>query len=299
MGKNDEARKSQATKTVDGQRNVLVTGCSSGIGYCVAHGLRARGYRVFATARAAEDIARLRDEGLEVIALELADPASVQACAEEFLRRAEHAVYAVFHNGAYGQAGALEDISRAVLEQQFAANVFGWHQLTNLLLPAMRRQGAGRIIYNSSVLGLIALPFRGSYNASKFALEGIADTQRLELYGTGITVSLIEPGPVESAFRKNSLKTLRAHVDISGSVHHKKYQNAIRRMEKVGPAAPFTLPPEAVLKKVIHALESRRPRARYPVTFPTYLFSVLRRILPTRALDRVLRHVAHGEGKPE
>ena len=280
-------------------RNVLITGCSTGIGYCVAHGLRERGYKVFATARKPEDMERLLNEGLEVIELELADPESVQACAEEFLRRTNKSVYAVFHNGAYGQSGALEDISREVLEKQFAANVFGWHQLTNLLLPVMRGQGAGRIIYNSSVLGIIALPFRGSYNASKFAIEGIADTQRLELYGTGIHVSLIEPGPVESAFRKNSLKAMRAHVDIEGSVHSKKYHNAIRRMEKVGPAAPFTLPPEAVLKKVIHALESERPKARYAVTFPTYLFSTLRRILPTRALDRVLRHVAHGESKPE
>lgn len=279
-------------------RNVLITGCSTGIGYCVAHGLRERGYRVFATARTPEDIERLQSEGLEVIELELADPDSVQACAEEFLHRTNNAVYAVFHNGAYGQSGALEDISRAVLEKQFAANVFGWHQLTNLLLPAMRSQGAGRIIYNSSVLGIIALPFRGSYNASKFAIEGIADTLRLELYGTGIQVSLIEPGPIESAFRKNSLKAMREHVDIEGSVHSVKYQNAIRRMEKIGPAAPFTLPPEAVLKKVIHALESARPQARYYVTFPTYLFGTLRRLLPTRWLDRVLRHVAHGEGKP-
>ena len=280
-------------------RNVLITGSSSGIGYCVAHGLLKRGYRVFATARKPEDIERLRNEGLDVIALELADPDSVRACAEEFLLRTNNAVYAVFHNGAYGQAGALEDISREVLEKQFAANVFGWHQLTSLLLPVMRKQGVGRIIYNSSVLGLIALPFRGSYNASKFAIEGIADTQRLELYGTGIKVSLIEPGPVESAFRKNSLRVMRAYVDIDGSVHSRKYQASIRRLEKEGPAAPFTLPPEAVLKKVIHALESERPKARYPVTFPTYLFGVLRRILPTWALDRVLRHVAHGESKPD
>lgn len=299
MSKRQENTVFQATDTPDSARNVLVTGCSTGIGYCVAHGLRARGYRVVATARTPEDMECLRNEGLEVVSLELADPDSVQTCAETFLKLANNSVYAVFHNGAYGQSGALEDISREVLEQQFAVNVFGWHQLTNLLLPAMRAQGAGRIIYNSSVLGIIALPFRGSYNASKFAIEGIADTLRLELYGTGIQVSLVEPGPIESAFRKNSLKAMRAHVDITGSVHSKKYQNAIRRMEKAGPAAPFTLPPEAVLKKVIHALESERPKARYYVTFPTHLFGTLRRLLPTRALDRVLRHVAHGEGKPD
>lgn len=280
-------------------RNVLITGCSSGIGYCVAHGLRERGYRVFATARKPEDIARLRDEGLDVIALELADPDSVQACAEALLQHTDNNVYAIFHNGAYGQAGAVEDISRDAMEKQFAANFFGWHQLTNLLLPILRSQGEGRIIYNSSVLGLIALPSRGSYNASKFALEGLADTLRLELHGSGIAVSLIEPGPVESEFRKNSLRALYEHVDIENSVHSEKYKNAIRRLEKEGPAAPFTLPPEAVLKKVIHALESKRPKARYYVTFPTYLFGTLRRILPTRGLDWVLRRVSAGEGKAD
>nr|CAA6821629.1 MAG: Putative NAD(P)-dependent oxidoreductase EC-YbbO [uncultured Thiotrichaceae bacterium] len=276
-------------------RNVLITGCSSGIGYCVAKGLRERGYNVFVTARKEDDIKRLEEEGFKVIPLELSDPESVKDCAYELMLRANNDVYAVFHNGAYGQAGALEDISREVLEKQFAANVFGWHQLTNLLLPLMRNAGEGRIIYNSSVLGIISLPFRGSYAASKYALEGLADTLRLELYNTGIHVSLIEPGPVESDFRKNSLQALREHVDINASVHRRKYDGAIRRMEKEGPAAPFTLPPEAVLKKVIHALESERPRARYPVTFPTYLFSTLRRILPTRALDKVLRHVSHKE----
>lgn len=280
-------------------RNVLVTGCSSGIGYCVAKGLRERGYTVFTTARKSQDITRLREEGFKVIPLELADPDSVQACAAELLAQTNNTVYAVFHNGAYGQAGALEDISRDVLEKQFAANVFGWHQLTNLLLPAMRSAKQGRIIYNSSVLGIIALPFRGSYTASKFAVEGLADTLRLELYNTNIHISLIEPGPVESLFRKNSLQALRDHVDIENSVHRKKYAASIKRLEKQGPAAPFTLPPEAVLKKVIHALESERPRARYPVTFPTYLFATLKRILPTRGLDKVLRHVAHKENQED
>lgn len=278
-------------------RNILITGCSSGIGYCVAKGLRERGYNVFATARKEDDIERLEKEGFNVIPLELSDAGSVRDCAYELMLRANNDVYAVFHNGAYGQAGALEDISREVLEKQFAANVFGWHQLTNLLLPLMRKAGEGRIIYNSSVLGIIALPFRGSYNASKYAVEGLADTLRLELHSTDIHVSLIEPGPIESLFRKNSLQALRENVDIDASVHRRKYAASIKRLEKEGPAAPFTLPPEAVLKKVIHALESERPKARYPVTFPTYLFATLRRILPTSALDKVLRHVSHEENK--
>lgn len=279
--------------------NILVTGCSSGIGYCVAKGLRERGYNVFATARKPEDIERLEAEGFKVIPLELADPESVQDCAHELMLRTNNELYAIFHNGAYGQAGALEDISREVLEQQFAVNVFGWHQLTNLLLPTMRNQGQGRIIYNSSVLGLVAMAFRGSYNASKFAIEAMADTLRLELYNSGIYVVLIEPGPIISRFRDNSLKAFRDNVDIESSFHRRKYQGALKRLEKQGPAAPFTLPPEAVLEKVIQALESKRPKARYAVTFPTYLLGTLRRILPTRALDKVLRHVAYKENQED
>ncbi len=280
-----------------GMRNILVTGCSSGIGYCVAKGLRERGYTVFATARKQEDIERLEAEGFKVIPLELADPQSVQDCAYELMLRTNNDIYAVFHNGAYGQAGALEDLSREVLEKQFAANVFGWHQLTNLLLPIMRHHGQGRIIYNSSLLGYVCLPFRGAYNASKHAVEGLADTLRLELHRTGIHVCLIEPGPVESRFRANALQSLRAHVDIEKSVHRHKYQGSIRRLEKEDPAAPFTLPPEAVLAKVIHALESEYPRARYRVTFPSHLFAVCKRVLSTRWLDKVLLYVSRNENK--
>lgn len=276
-------------------RNVLVTGCSSGIGYCVAKGLRERGYKVFVTARKSADIQRLEAEGFKVIPLELADPKSVEACAHELMLRTNSQLYAIFHNGAYGQAGAVEDLSRETLEKQFATNVFGWHQLTNLLLPLMRHQGYGRIIYNSSLLGFVALPFRGAYNASKHAVEGLADTLRLELYDTAIKVCLIEPGPVESRFRANALKSLLDHVDIEKSVHRDKYKGAIKRLEKVGPAAPFTLPPEAVLTKVIHALESQHPRARYRVTFPSRLFYACKRVLPTRLLDKVLLAVSRKE----
>ncbi|WP_020394027.1 SDR family NAD(P)-dependent oxidoreductase [Thiolinea disciformis] len=278
-------------------RNILVTGCSSGIGYCVAKGLRERGYQVFATARKPDDIQRLESEGFKVIPLELADPTSVEDCARELMLRTNSDVYAVFHNGAYGQAGALEDISRAVLEKQFAANVFGWHQLNNLLIPLMRHQAQGRIIFNSSLLGYVSLPFRGAYNASKHAIEGLADTLRLELNQTGIHVVLIEPGPVTSRFRPNALKSLLEHVDIERSVHRHKYQGAIKRLEKAGPAAPFTLPPEAVLEKVIHALESETPKARYRVTFPSHLFAVLKRLLSTRWLDKVLLHVSRKENQ--
>ena len=275
-------------------RNVLITGCSSGIGYCVAKGLKARGYNVFASARKAEDVARLEAEGFKTLLLDLADPESVQDAVYELMLRTNSELYAVFHNGAYGQAGALEDITRATLEKQFATNVFGWHQLTNMLLPLMRQRNEGRIIYNSSLLGYVALPFRGSYNASKYAIEGLADTLRLELADTDIKLSLIEPGPIESRFRANALQSLQDNVDIDKSPHRDKYQATIRRLSKPGPAAPFTLPPEAVLQKVIHALESAKPKPRYRVTFPAHLFWSLRRLLPTRLLDKVLLKVPNG-----
>ncbi len=275
-------------------RNVLITGCSSGIGYCVAKGLKARGYNVFASARKAEDVARLEAEGFKTLLLDLADPESVQDAVYELMLRTNSELYAVFHNGAYGQAGALEDITRATLEKQFATNVFGWHQLTNMLLPLMRQRNEGRIIYNSSLLGYVALPFRGAYNASKYAIEGLADTLRLELADTDIKLSLIEPGPIESRFRANALQSLQDNVDIEKSPHRDKYQATIRRLSKPGPAAPFTLPPEAVLQKVIHALESANPKPRYRVTFPAHLFWSLRRLLPTRLLDKVLLKVPNG-----
>ena len=279
------------------QKAVLITGCSSGIGYCVAHGLRERGYQVYATARKPEDVARLAAEGFKAMRLDLADPESVQDAVHELMLRTNSELYAVFHNGAYGQAGALEDLSREVLERQFATNVFGWHQLTVALLPLFRQRNEGRIIYNSSLLGFVALPFRGAYNASKYAIEGLADTLRLELADTDIKVCLIEPGPVTSRFRANALQSLRDNVNITQSVHRDKYQGAIKRLEKVGPAAPFTLPPEAVLAKVVAALESPNPSARYPVTFPSHLFWALRRVLPTRWLDKFLLYISKSENK--
>ena len=278
-------------------RNVLITGCSSGIGYCVAKGLRERGYQVFASARKQEDVERLESEGFKTLQLDLANAESVQDAVYELMLRTNSELYAVFHNGAYGQAGALEDLSREALEKQFAANVFGWHQLTTMLMPMFRQRNEGRIIYNSSLLGYIALPFRGAYNASKYAIEGMADTLRLELADTDIKVSLIEPGPIESRFRANALQSLKEHVSIDQSVHRLKYQGAIKRLEKEGPAAPFTLPPEAVLAKVILALESPSPKARYPVTVPAHLFWILRRILPTGWLDKILLRISSKENQ--
>lgn len=277
-------------------KTILITGCSTGIGYCVAHGLKVLGWRVFATARQPADVRRLQAEGLESLPLDLRDSESIRTAVAAILAQTDGRLEALFNNGAYGQAGAVEDLSREALREQFETNVFGTQELTNQIVPIMRRQGGGRILYTSSVLGLVAFPYRGAYVASKFALEGLADTLRLELAGTGIHVCLIEPGPILSKFRDNAHVAYQRYIQAETSLHREQYAAMEARLLKKGPAAPFTLPPEAVLKRVIHALESRRPRARYYVTVPTYLFAALRRLLPTRALDAVLRR-AGGEGR--
>ena len=273
------------------KRSVLITGCSSGIGECVAFGLHERGYRVFASVRNADDRATFQQAGIECLVLDYADPASIKSAVEQLLEKTGGRLYALFNNGAYGQPGACEDLSREAMRQQFETNVFGWMELTNLLIPVMRAQGYGRIIQNSSILGFVALSMRGAYNASKFAIEGFSDTLRLELVGTDIHVSLIEPGPVESRFRANAYRAFQQHIEVENSVHRERYQKMIQGFETSGNVQPFTLPPEAVLKRVVHALESRRPKIRYPVTFPTYLFAWLKRLLSDRMLDRILRRV--------
>lgn len=273
---------------------ILITGCSSGIGLCVAEGLHSRGYRVFATARKEADVTMLKNIGLESLQLDVTDETSMDKAMETILSMTDGKLYGLFNNGAYGQTGAIEDISTEVLREQFNTNVFGWHSLTRRVIPVMRAQGHGRIIQNSSVLGFVALPFRGPYNASKFAIEGLSDTLRLELAGSGIFVSLIEPGPIRSRFRDNALFHFEKNIDAKNSVHHDKYVSMIARLKKQGDVMPFTLSPEAILKRVVHALESCSPQPRYYVTFPTYLFGTLRRLLPFKWLDKVLLSVSAG-----
>ena len=277
-------------------RTVLITGCSSGIGLCVARGLRSRGYHVIATARKAKDVRRLADEGFNALLLDLDHSASIRQAVSDAIAVAPQGLYALFNNGAWGLPGAVEDLSRDALRAQFETNLFGTMELTNLVIRHMRKQGKGRIIHNSSVLGLVAFPYRGAYTASKFALEGITDTQRMELRDTGIHISLIEPGPIESRFRKNAYLMYERWIDKQNSVHRARYEVMEQRLLKDGAAAPFTLPPEAVLGKVVHALESRRPKIRYYVTFPTHLFGTLKRLLPNPVLDLLLIS-ASGDGR--
>ena len=275
-------------------RSVLISGCSSGIGHHCAHALAARGWRVFAGARRAEDVERLAGERLEALALDLADSASIEQAVERVLEATGGRLDALFNNAGYGQPGAVEDVSREALRAQFETNLFGAHELTARVLPAMRRQGSGRVVNHSSVLGLVALPYRGAYNASKFALEGLTDTLRLELHGTGIQVSLIDTGPVRSRFRENALAMFQRHIDVEASAHREVYRAVLARLEASGDA-PFTLGPEAVARALVHVLESRRARPRYYVTAPSRVFALLRRLLPTWALDALLRAASASE----
>jgi NAD(P)-dependent dehydrogenase (short-subunit alcohol dehydrogenase family) len=274
-------------------KSVLITGCSTGIGNCLARGLRERGYRVFASARKEPDVAALSAAGFESLPLDLDSSGSIRAAVETVLDRTQGRLYALINNGAYGQPGAVEDLSRAVLRAQFETNLFGTQELTNLVIPAMRAQGEGRIVQMSSMLGIVCLAYRGAYNATKFALEALSDTLRLELRDTNIYVSIIEPGPIESRFRANAYAAFQRNIDREHSVYREYYARVEKRLEGPRPL-PFTLPPEAVLKKVIRALEVRRPRSRYGVTFPTHLFAVLRRVLPVRVLDAILAAVSNG-----
>jgi len=273
------------------QKSVLITGCSTGIGRCAAEKLKQRGYRVFATARKQKDVAQLIEEGFESVQLDLANSASIHSAVETILRKTDGKLYALFNNGAYGQTGAVEDLTRDVLREQFETNIFGTHELTNLVIPVMRRQGEGRIIQNSSVLGFVALKYRGAYNASKYAMEGLTDTLRMELKGSGIYVLLIEPGPIETHFRKNAYAAYKRNINMNKSYHKVMYEQMEQRLQTEGPAVPFTLGPEAVVKKLIQALESKRPKARYYVTLPTYLFGYLKRFLPVYILDRILEKI--------
>jgi NAD(P)-dependent dehydrogenase (short-subunit alcohol dehydrogenase family) len=271
-------------------RTILITGCSSGIGLDSARTLAARGWRVFATCRAAEDCDRLSAEGLESFPLDLADEASVANAAAEALARSGGRIDAVFNNGAFAIPGAVEDLPRLAFRAIFETNLFGQVDLTNRLLPAMRAAGSGRIVFTSSVLGLVAAPWRGAYVATKFALEGLADTLRLELAGSGIAVVLIEPGPIATPFRQKSIPHFERHVDWEASPHRAAYEATLLR-RLYGPAVGdrFERPPSAVTARLVAALDSPRPRARYFVTTPTHAAGLLRRLLPTAALDRILR----------
>lgn len=253
------------------QKTVLITGCSSGIGLESARELKRQGFRVLAACRKADDVARMVQEGFTGVLLDLDDAASVDRAADEVIALTGNRLYGLFNNAGYGVYGSIDAISREQLEQQFSSNFFGTHQLTLRLLPAMLPHGEGRIVMTSSVMGLISTPGRGAYAASKYALEAWSDALRMELRHTGIKVSLIEPGPIRTRFTDNVNQTQRD-----------------KPVENPGIAARFTLGPEAVVAKVRHAFESKRPKLRYPVTLVTWAVSLLKRLLPARMMDKIL-----------
>ncbi len=253
------------------QKTILITGCSSGIGLESAHELKRQGFRVLAACRKSDDVTRMNQAGFTGVLLDLDDPESVERAADEVIALTENRLYGIFNNAGFGLYGPLSTISREQMEQQFSANFFGAHQLTMRLLPAMLPHGEGRIVMTSSVMGLISTPGRGAYAASKYALEAWSDALRMELRHSGIKVSLIEPGPIRTRFTDNVNQTQRD-----------------KPVENPGIAARFTLGPEAVVAKVRHAFESPNPKLRYPVTVVTWVVSLLKRILPGRAMDKIL-----------
>ena len=269
-------------------RTIIVTGCSSGIGRHCALRLRGDGWRVFATARKPADIEELTRLGFDALCLDYENEDTIRTAFAEALRLSGGQIDAIFNNGAWGQPGAVEDLSTAVLRAQFEANFFGWHELTRLAVPAMRARGSGRIVHCSSILGIVPYRWRGAYNATKFALEALALTQRMELQGSGITVSLIEPGPIETRFSENALAKFLENVDIEHSVHRDTYESHLAKLQDGGGVNRFRLGPEAVYLKLHHALNARRPHAHYPVTFPTHAMFLARRLLPQRWLERLL-----------
>lgn len=272
------------------QKSILITGCSSGIGLASARLLKARGWRVLATARADADLDMLRGEDVEALRLDLADPVSVAACAEAALRLTDGKLAALFNNGAYGQVGAVEDLPAEVLRRQLEVNVIGTHDLTRRIIPAMRANGTGRIVQCSSVLGFVSAPYRGAYCASKYALEALSDAMRHELKGTGIYISIIEPGPIRTRFVEHALANFRATIDIDGSPHRDTYRARLAAMEQGGKST-FKLEPEAVAWKLVHAVESAKPKRRYMVTVPTYVAAAGRRLLPGALADWLARRI--------
>ena len=275
--------------------SVLITGCSSGIGYITALLLKQRGYQVFASARKPKDVERLTKDGLRCVQLDITDLHSIDRALADIYKESAGRLDALINNASYGLIGAVEDISPNIFQQLFATNVFGTHALTQRVIPVMRKQGGGRIITISSALGLASLPYRGVYSASKFAIEALSDAMRVELRGSGIYASLIEPGPIESKFREHAIEHMHGYLDFEHSPHSRAYNCIYSQSLESTSHIPFTKQPEAVVKKIIHALESKRPKPRYYVTLPTHAFALLRRILPARGMDWIMGQISKRE----
>lgn len=274
-------------QSMQNNRWILITGASSGIGLATAQLLQARHWQVIATARKSEDVQRLQAMGLRALQLDLNSQASIDSALDQAIIMAGGSIYGVFHNAGYAASGALEDLPVQAMADEFQANVFGAHHINTRLLPLMRQSGGGRIVFTSSVLGYMALRYRGAYVASKYAMEGMADTLRLELQGSGISVSLIEPGPVATHFRRNSLAQFEKHIRVDTSAHKEGYSTFLARLRKPGSTSRFTASAEEVAKVAVQAFEASHPRARYRVTVPAKVFAILKRVLSSRMMDAI------------
>ena len=271
------------------QKSILITGCSSGIGHDAAHTLAKRGWRVFASCRKAADCARLQAEGLESPLLDYDRSETIVSALDQVLAATGGTLDAAFNNGAYGIPGLVEDMPRDAMRAIFESNVFGPHELTARVIPVMRAQGSGRIVNCSSVLGLVAYPWRGAYNASKFALEGLTDTLRHEMRGEPIHISLIEPGLITTKFGENASRNFERWIDWQASARAGDYHGTLLKKSKGdNPHKWLEVPASHVTAQLIHALESPHPRPRYLVTKLAHVSNVLRRVLPTRAADWVV-----------
>jgi len=273
---------------LDRVRTIIVTGASSGIGAYCARALKAEGWRVFATARKPTDIETLEKDGIEAFYLDYREPASIAALVEAVLEKTGGRLDALYNNGAYAQPGAVEDLPVEALREQLEANLLGWHDLTRRIVPMMRAQGSGRIVNCSSILGLTPVMYRGAYVASKHALEGLTLCLRAELMGSGVHVSLIEPGPVESKIASNGLFWFLKNIDHEGSVHRQAYQAQLARLRAGGSKSRLKLGPDAVHAVLRHALLSSRPRPHYVVTLPARIGVILKRLLPASLFYKVL-----------
>lgn len=267
---------------------IVITGCSSGIGWETALYLKQRFVKVYPTARHETDIARLKLIGFEnAMLLDVTKPDQIATVIKEVVRH-EGKIDVWFNNAGFGQLGAIEDLPTEILKEQFETNVFGLHECTMQVLAVMRRQGYGKIIQHSSVLGLVSLEGRGAYNASKYAIEGLTDTLRLELAGSGVSVSLLNTGPIQSKFRENAIKKLQTNINIEHSQFSKKYNASIQGNAK---RVPFVLDAQAVAVVVHRIILSDRPRARYYITTATYILGILKRILSSGGLDKILLRI--------
>jgi short-subunit dehydrogenase len=277
------------------QKTVLITGCSSGIGLACAQELQKRDYNVFATVRQAADVKKLTRLGLNSIQLDITDSNSIKDALKTITQQTNNRLDILINNCSYAQAGAIEDLTKKVIQAQFETNLFGPLELTTHVLKIMRQQNHGRIIQIGSLLGYVSMPYRGAYCASKFALEGLSDTLRQELHNTNIHVAIIEPGPIHSKIRANAKKRFLENLDLKNSIHHKTYQKMHDEFFSIDAKKSFYLQPEAVIKKIIQAITCKKPKARYYVGFPAHFFSLLKHILPTFLLDRIILEILKRE----